>query len=838
MSCCSGSSFTPAPDAALDPEKRVNFTFGMVLGVDDFRQEHAYLAGRDERSLRETIGYGVLAGLHVSCEPTQPADKSKYTVRVAPGLAVLPDGKQVGVPVEQCAALTEWLSGANKKTNKETGAFPVYVVLRHAETSGTPVPIPGEPCRDESALLANSRIANSFAIDFSWVAPASAEDNALRSFAAWLRAVPVHNAPASASSLEQFQEELEKAVNEAIAAGWPAKVDPPLSQTPVPPASTLVIPHERYAEFITAAFDVWIRRLRPKVLAANPPLAPADADPALLLAAIDIKLKDGLFEEFASTRQLGRPQLAHLRLLQEWLLTRADEAPRDASYVLGKADPRLPEAQSLHAAFAGANAKRRLARVEITDGKGLLKPARIHPHADAEYYGPAMTAPIPVGDGGTGQAGDPAPGQLLVGAATAVTPRAFARGWLKGAQPDSTGKGRNVVVDVGQAPDILLDTAQDIDSTASPSFVGLSLNGNLTVDGTATIDGATTLGGTATVSGLLTASGNITTPNLTVSGLSAGLVGSDSTGLLTNALRWDGLEANLGTIQTYYYAPGQGHAVRIADGGTGLTAGPAPLQVLVGRNDNPATPSYALATLEAGSNVALALSKSGGASPTWKLTINATGGGPSLNLPLATEQGGTGQKEVPLLGQILIGDGNKNFALGALAVGDRGNGPNLTLDTTAAALTLDTVQDLHTKATPTFHALRLMRPSAARPTHGLGWNNESRHVVSMPLPISRNLTLVDAPDKFPAKVEEWEKFLAAGDQVLVHAIDQAVKVDSLPPPAIDGQMLIFKVYRSGGRVSIEDNGSIDVGAIGIAPGQSLTLVGCVTLKQWLLVGRS
>ena len=56
MGCCTGSNFTPAPDAALDPLQRVNYTFGMVLGVDDFRQEHAYLAARDERALRETIG--------------------------------------------------------------------------------------------------------------------------------------------------------------------------------------------------------------------------------------------------------------------------------------------------------------------------------------------------------------------------------------------------------------------------------------------------------------------------------------------------------------------------------------------------------------------------------------------------------------------------------------------------------------------------------------------------------------------------------------------------------------------------------------------------------------
>ncbi len=35
--------------AALDPTKHVNYTLGMVLGVDDFTQEFAYLSHRDRR---------------------------------------------------------------------------------------------------------------------------------------------------------------------------------------------------------------------------------------------------------------------------------------------------------------------------------------------------------------------------------------------------------------------------------------------------------------------------------------------------------------------------------------------------------------------------------------------------------------------------------------------------------------------------------------------------------------------------------------------------------------------------------------------------------------------
>ena len=42
-------TFVPqvAAASAPDPSKHVNFTLGMVLGVDDFTQEFAYLSGRE-----------------------------------------------------------------------------------------------------------------------------------------------------------------------------------------------------------------------------------------------------------------------------------------------------------------------------------------------------------------------------------------------------------------------------------------------------------------------------------------------------------------------------------------------------------------------------------------------------------------------------------------------------------------------------------------------------------------------------------------------------------------------------------------------------------------------
>ena len=49
MSCSCFSSHTNSMTLAEpNPAKHVNFNVGMVLGVDDFTQEFAYLSGRDQ----------------------------------------------------------------------------------------------------------------------------------------------------------------------------------------------------------------------------------------------------------------------------------------------------------------------------------------------------------------------------------------------------------------------------------------------------------------------------------------------------------------------------------------------------------------------------------------------------------------------------------------------------------------------------------------------------------------------------------------------------------------------------------------------------------------------
>src|SRR5688572_31208303 len=99
-----------APDAT----KHVNFSLGMVLGVDDFNQEFAYLAGRDRWLARDAIGYGTLCGLRVQTETAAKGPRLTVTT----GSALTPRGQLVCVKPAQCAYLNDWLdANATEVTN-------------------------------------------------------------------------------------------------------------------------------------------------------------------------------------------------------------------------------------------------------------------------------------------------------------------------------------------------------------------------------------------------------------------------------------------------------------------------------------------------------------------------------------------------------------------------------------------------------------------------------------------------------------------------------------------------------------------------------------------------
>ena len=176
-------------EARPDETRHVRFSMGMVLGVDDFTQEFAYLSGRDRWSAREVIGYGTVSGLRVHLT----TGIRGVEVAVSPGTAISPRGELIRICEEQCAALADWVAGhqsdlrthaLNRLQSPPFDSIAAYVVLCYRECPVDQVPIPGEPCRPEAETMAYSRVADDYRLELRLDPPDQREEDALRAFAA------------------------------------------------------------------------------------------------------------------------------------------------------------------------------------------------------------------------------------------------------------------------------------------------------------------------------------------------------------------------------------------------------------------------------------------------------------------------------------------------------------------------------------------------------------------------------------------------------------------------------------------------------------------------------
>src|SRR2546421_9122554 len=120
------------PDGTLSPDMRVNYEFGLVLGVNEFRQEQDYFLNKDYLYSRELHGYGTVSGLQVKADRSGAND---VQITVTPGMALDQFGRSVVVKSDQCARLGAWLA----KHQSEIGDHPadasgymhVYVVVSY-----------------------------------------------------------------------------------------------------------------------------------------------------------------------------------------------------------------------------------------------------------------------------------------------------------------------------------------------------------------------------------------------------------------------------------------------------------------------------------------------------------------------------------------------------------------------------------------------------------------------------------------------------------------------------------------------------------------------------------
>ncbi len=303
-----------------DQTKHVNFTLGMVLGEDDFRQEFAYLAGRDQWSARDLLGYGTACGLRVTIEN----DENGPQVAVTAGAAVSPRGQLIRVKPTQCAYLNDWLALDKNRTwlgslVGTTATVRLFVVLSYRECRTDQVPIPGEPCRSEEESMAASRVADDFRLELSLEEPDQREEDALRDFVAWLSEVVITDEGPEFSTLAEFL----KAIRDASAA----TESQPDFMHGSPPAD-LRVSNADAPDFLRAAFRVWVTELRPLWRGAGQtPESDLPAEESVLLAELSVpivKVTDTVWEvsdiTLASVKEERRPYLLHQRMLQECLL--------------------------------------------------------------------------------------------------------------------------------------------------------------------------------------------------------------------------------------------------------------------------------------------------------------------------------------------------------------------------------------------------------------------------------------------------------------------------------------------------------------------------------------
>jgi hypothetical protein len=287
----------PCRGLRLDPRKRVNYSLGLVLGEDEFRQDQLHLRERDHLATRALHGYGTVSGLAVEADDA--------LVTVSAGLAVDPRGRLVCVPTAQCADLNEWLASNEEAVLAALGSPPppfpallsLFLVLCYRECETDTVPVPIEPCHAADESMAASRVAESFELKLTFRPPGEEGEAA---------------SGALADAVDALVEER---------SGIAGETSPPDASPPQPPRLEQVLAHLRS----------WAVDHRPEVTAGGACLD-ASEEACVLLATIDLTIDDdGGSAALASPPTIddsARPVMLSTRFLQEWL-SRFQGAPRD-----------------------------------------------------------------------------------------------------------------------------------------------------------------------------------------------------------------------------------------------------------------------------------------------------------------------------------------------------------------------------------------------------------------------------------------------------------------------------------------------------------------------------
>ena len=320
--------------SVLDPQKRVQYTRGLVLGVDEFRQEQTHFLERDRLHNRSLHGYGTVYGLSVRVDIGDEPE-----VVVEPGMAIDPSGQHICVPSPQCAKLNDWLKKNADGVQQQIGSPPnqlsLYVVLCYRECGTDQVPIPGGPCRLQDDTMAASRVAEDFELKLEFEPPPQIENETARQFGQLLARIVITDEPGDILTKERMISLVKALVPQpdTDVASFPEASPPDAGSPPdfgsPPETGRLHLHPDQADEVLDAALKVWVTEVRPKLWGAGPCGAAPRDERCVLLAELRFDVdenirvgQNGSLPNGIDVNNDNRPTLLSTRMLQEWLTFR------------------------------------------------------------------------------------------------------------------------------------------------------------------------------------------------------------------------------------------------------------------------------------------------------------------------------------------------------------------------------------------------------------------------------------------------------------------------------------------------------------------------------------
>ncbi len=289
---------TQTASGKLNPNKRVKYSTGLVLGVDEFEQEQFFFLEQGRLHQRGLHGSGVVCGLDVTW------DDSDKQINVSPGMAVDLHGRVIQVEQAQCGDPSDWF-GRGVRGDKQ-----VYVLLCYRECESDDVPVPGAPCRSEDENVAPSRITSRFELRFSDKAPNSQFETAVRDFGDVMARFQVSKTKAMGVSVERLSEALRLRYSQ-----WPLNQATSLSGADGD--GIIWLSPDEFENVMRALLALWVHEFKPALALSGAQCRVDNSEDGCVALAVVRQSERGVQVDYEQT-----PILLSSRMNQEYLLSR------------------------------------------------------------------------------------------------------------------------------------------------------------------------------------------------------------------------------------------------------------------------------------------------------------------------------------------------------------------------------------------------------------------------------------------------------------------------------------------------------------------------------------